>query len=375
MRSRRIVIAGAGIGGLTAALALAARGHSIVVLEKTAALQAIGAGVQLSPNASRILLDLGLRDALASRASAPDAIMLGSVRAGRPIARFAVAQTRDAPYWVIHRADLQTALAEAVDRHDAIDLRLGQAVTGVTQDGDGVRIAASGSTYVADALIAADGVGSAIRSLILPGSPPVPSGWTAWRGLAPHAIPSQIELWMAPQAHSVAYPVDGGRRTNLVLTLPAHLAATDIPSKLAGDHWPDAPRDLLAAAGPLTPYPLSTVPALRTWTHGRIALLGDAAHALLPFAAQGAAMAIEDAAVLAFCIGDDPDVASALARYAAIRRPRVTRVAAAARQSGHIYHMGWPLSLARDIGIRLIGSARLMRRQDWIYDWKISESR
>lgn len=365
MRARGIVIAGAGIGGLTAALALVARGCSVVVLEKTPALQVVGAGVQLSPNATRILVGLGLQRALAPRATAPSVVVLNSVRAGGEVARLPVPQSHDAPYWVIHRADLQAALAEAVAAHPAIELRLGVEVTASETLPEGVRVVAAGSAIDADVLIAADGVASSIRQKFFPNAAPIRSGWTAWRGMADGGGAAEVRLWWARGAHLVAYPVAGSTRTNLVLTL-----ADGIQPAETMEGWPDAPRDLVAAAGPLTPYPLATVPPMPRWTHGRIALLGDSAHAMLPFAAQGAGMAIEDAAVLAECLASDHDAAQVLASYAARRIPRVGQVASAARQSGRIYHMGAPLDLARDIAIRLRGSASLMKRQDWIYDWR-----
>ncbi len=379
MRSRPVVIAGAGIGGLTAALALAQRGIQCVVIEKAPELAAVGAGVQLSPNASRILTGLGLRDALAERATVPLAVTLNSVHAGGKVARLPLHQIDDAPYWVIRRADLQTVLRAAAETNPSISLRLGATVDGFTDHGD-LTVQAAGKSFHAAALIGADGVGSPIRQRLFPGSVPQASGRVAWRGLAERAMPGPpgIQLWMGPSAHLVAYPVESGTRTNLVVTLPdgadgsADRTGESIAAQLAETGWPVPPRDLVASAPRLTRYPLLTVPPLSAWSAGRVALLGDAAHAMLPFAAQGAAMAIEDAAVLAGCLGDgSTDIPAALARYARLRSPRVARVAGAASQSGRIYHMSGAMALARDNAIRLLGGRLLLRRQSWIYDWRI----
>lgn len=379
MRARPVVIAGAGIGGLTAALALAARGIACVVLEKSADLAPAGAGIQLSPNASRILIGLGLGGALAARATVPEAVILNSVRGGGGIARLPLMQSADAPYWVIHRADLQAVLRAAVEAHCAITLRLDAGVDDFGARGDAVDIVvAGGETLEAAALIGADGVGSRIRRRLFPGSAPQSFGRAAWRGFAPQPAlpgPPDVQLWMGADAHLVAYPVANGQ-INLVVTLPndnaSHAAQAGgvIAARLAQAGWPKRPCGLIASADRFTPYPLHMVPDLPAWNIGHVALLGDAAHAMLPFAAQGAAMAIEDAAVLARSLAERPaDIPAALARYSELRRPRVAQVARTARQSGRIYHMKGVMALARDSVIRMVGGRRLLDRQNWIYDW------
>ena len=188
-----------------------------------------------------------------------------------------------------------------------------------------------------------------------------------------HERVTDVQLWMGANAHLVAYPVSPQGSINLVVTLPGIADATDrsgadIAAALEKAGWPDQPCRLIAAAERLTPYPLLTSPL--TMSRGRAALIGDAAHAMLPFAAQGAAMAIEDAFVLADCIaGDRANIASALARYSSLRRARVARVIRAAEQSGRIYHLSGAMALARDMTIRVAGGPRLLARQSWIYDW------
>lgn len=381
--SPAIAIAGAGIAGLTAALALAARGFRIELLEQAERLDAIGAGLQLSPNASRVLISLGLRDAMAARATLLDGIRIHSVRSGGELTTLPLGEKADAragaPYWVMHRADLQDVLLDAVRANPAITLRLGWRCDDVDVNADGVILKTGGDAITAAALIGADGVWSAVRRHVCDVAP-VFSGLVAWRGMIDAEISSGartekfITLWMGAGAHLVAYPIAGGARINVVAIVPgdADTATDNVATAFA--HWPTQPRVLVEACQPLSRYPLFTVATLPRWSNGPVALLGDAAHAMLPFAAQGAGMAIEDAAVLAWCVGDarelsQAQIAQALSRYATLRRDRVTRVMNAAKQSGRIYHMRGAMAAARDLAIRALGAKRLLARQDWIYGW------
>jgi salicylate hydroxylase len=390
--ARSIVVAGAGIGGLTAALALAAHGYRVGILEKAERLEEAGAGLQLTPNATRILVELGLRERLAARAVAPDAISIMSARSGGEISRLPLGKARaGAPYWVLHRADLQSALQAAVEAHPAIELRLGCAFEDVAEHAEGVTVSQrSGNAQrqeAALALIGADGVWSAVRQRLFPQWQPEFTGLIAWRGTAAQ-LPSdhasnRVQLWMGARAHLVAYPISGGRQTNVVAitrgdwnapgwSVPGD--ASEINEAFSPRHWPEAARIMIGAVEAWRKWALFTLPDRGEWCSGAAALVGDAAHAMLPFAAQGAAMAIEDAAVLAKCLagaGDNPpDVAAALQRYSALRRPRVTRMQRTARRNGTIYHLRGAAALARDIFIRAMGAERMLARQDWIYDWR-----
>jgi salicylate hydroxylase len=186
-------------------------------------------------------------------------------------------------------------------------------------------------------------------------------------------------LWMGSNAHLVAYPMAGGRQVNVVAILPGDYDrdgwnetgdATELRTHFAAMRWADAARTMLDAVEDWRRWPLFTLGDGGAWSQGPVALLGDAAHAMLPFAAQGAGMAIEDAAVLAKCLMDASDVPAALQLYAAIRRPRVRQVQRTARQSGRIYHLHGPMALARDLAMQALGAQRLQARQDWIYDWR-----
>ncbi len=397
--SRPIVIAGAGIGGLTAALALAAKGFRIVVLEKAERLEEAGAGLQLSPNASRVLVGLGLQHRLAPHLMAPEAVSIVSVRRGGEVARLPLGggeRGDSAPYWLLHRADLQAALLAEVNEHPDIELRLGCALQDFASHGNGVTVRYRNGTELdsdeALALIGADGVRSSVRQQLFPDVQPKFSGLIAWRGtvdarqLPPELAPKRVQLWMGPKAHLVAYPMSAGRQLNMVAIMPGvwdrpgwnePADAAEIAQHFAAARWPENARTMIGTVGNWRRWALFTLPDGGVWhqaAQGPVALLGDAAHAMLPFVAQGAGMAIEDAAVLAQCCGEFVDhparIADGLARYAMLRRARVGRVQRTARQSGNIYHLRGPMALARDLAMQALGAGRLQARQDWIYDWK-----
>ena len=395
--SRTIVVAGAGIGGLTASLALAKQGFRVIVLEKAERLEEAGAGLQLSPNASRVLIDLGLGPRL-SRAVTPDAVCLMSASNGGEIARLSVddmAAKAGAPYWVIHRADLQAALRDEVQSRSDIELRLGCQFEDVSAHTKGLTVVQRSGTArqqeLAVALIGADGIWSAVRHHLLPEVQPRFSGLIAWRGtfdakqLPREYTSSRVQLWMGPNAHLVAYPISGARQINVVAVVPGEWNrpgwsepgdGNEIKSAFVAAGWHAVPRMMINAVDGWRRWALFTVPEGGQWTDGAVALLGDAAHAMLPFAAQGAAMAIEDAAVLAKCIAERPNespggFAAALQRYARMRRPRVSRLQRSARQAGRIYHLAGPFALARDLVIRTMGPRRMWSRQDWIYRWRV----
>ena len=396
--TRTVIVAGAGIGGLTASLTLAAQGIRVVVLEKAERLEEAGAGIQLSPNASRILVELGLKEPLARRAVTPESVNILSARAGGEIARMPLGQAAEfragAPYWVIHRADLQAALQAAVNDHPDIDLRLGCQFEDVTKHAKGLTVVQrrgnARQQELAVALIGADGIWSSVRGHLFPDVQPQFSGLIAWRGtLDATALPREytaprVQLWMGPDAHLVAYPISAGRQINVVAIVsgtwnrPGWSAPGDsneIKGAFASARWPGTARMLIGAVDGWRKWALFTLPDVGHWSEGAVTLMGDAAHAMLPFAAQGAGMAIEDAAVLAKALADctgenTAGIPAALKLYARMRRERVLKVQRLARQQGRIYHLSGPLAIARDLAIRAIGPQRMLARQDWIYDWR-----
>jgi salicylate hydroxylase len=294
----------------------------------------------------------------------------------------------------VHRADLQAGLAAAVNDHPDIELRLGYTFEDVASHAKGMTVVQrSGNSRQQDlamALIGADGIWSSVRHHLFPDVQPQFSGLIAWRGtLDATQLPREytaprVQLWMGPGAHIVAYPISGARQINVVVIVPgtwnrpgwsAPGDGLELRGAFDAQRWPGPARMMLGAVDDWRKWALFTLPGGGEWTNGTIALLGDAAHAMLPFAAQGAGMAIEDAAVLAKTLSEQPvetakQITAALKRYARLRRSRVAQVERAARKQGRIYHYTGALALARDLAIKTMGSRRMLARQDWIYDWR-----
>lgn len=386
-----VLVAGAGIGGLTAALALAGKGFKIIVAERAPRLEEAGAGLQLSPNASSVLISLGLLSSLETSAIAPDAVSVMSGPRGSELVRLPLDKSSPtAPYWVIHRADLQATLAAQANAHPLIELRLGCELENFATTTGGVvvnlRQGTTPQRETVAALIGADGLWSAVRRQLDPVIQPRFTGLIAWRGTIENRLPlgqtesPRVQLWMGSNAHLVTYPMAHSQQTNVVAissgqwhdqgwSVPA--TAAEAGAAFTASRWSEPARAIIASVTQWRKWALFTLPAPVTWADGRVALLGDAAHAMLPFAAQGAGMAIEDAAILAGCLGDtNDDVATALKRYTDLRRERVARVQNLARQNGRIYHLAGPAAAARDFAMQLLGGRRLLSRQNWIYDWR-----
>ncbi len=398
-RAPHVLIAGAGIGGLTAALALARVGAKVTLIERAPTLEEAGAGVQLSPNAGRVLARLDVLDALRPIAFAPRGIRVRAGISARQLSFMPLADAErrwGAPYLVVHRADLQTALLHAVTNEPHITLHLGTALAGFGTTADGVTATVKqgvlARTFGGDALIGADGVRSSVRArLVAGGDPPLETGRTAWRvivdvdALEPSArapfLANETGLWLGADAHLVHYPLRDGRRVNVVAITgdagdPGAGSAAATAWSSVGDptllrarfaRWHALPRALIAAGGAWTTWPLSDRGHLPAWNAGPVALLGDAAHPILPFLAQGAAQAIEDAEALAIAVAGTRSMPMALARYSEARQTRTRRVQEAARRLGRIYHLAGPPALARDLGMAVLGPQRLLARYDWLY--------
>jgi salicylate hydroxylase len=390
---RHVIVAGAGIGGLTAALALARCGLQTTVFEQAPRLEQAGAGIQLGPNASRILLALGLGPRLRAMATAPEAIRVMSGSSGREIARIslgaAVARRYGAPYWVVHRGDLQAALAAAASEEQAIELKLGIRIDDFAAQADGVAVRARHDREAADAraaaLIGADGLWSSVRDRLQRQPPPEFAHRTAWRATLPaDAMPSEfhgalVHLWLGPGAHLVHYPVKEGRLINVVGIVrdgwqqqgwSATGERDDILRHFARGIWSEKARELIALPERWLKWALYDGRSPFRGGAGPVTLIGDAAHPMLPFLAQGAGMAIEDAAVLADCLARLRNPADALRDYEAVRASRTARAQHMSRRQGTIYGLGGLEALVRDMGMRLVGGERLLARQDWLYSWK-----
>ena len=292
------------------------------------------------------------------------------------------------PYRVIHRADLQTILAAAVRRRSDIRLVLGTRIDDVLARDDALFVRArrndGNEVLTADGVVGADGVWSETRTRIAGARPATPTGRTAWRTVIPidNAPPSlatdRVGLWLGPNAHLVHYPVARGAAINVVAIVEE---AFDKPGWAAQANyrwmaerfrdWCADVRTLVSAPMPWQKFAIHTVDPAGPWVEGRTALLGDAAHAMVPFLAQGAAMAIEDAAVLGRALAATPgDVPAAFAAYAAERKPRVAKAWKAAQRTGNHYHQSGVIAAARDFILRTAGPDLVLRRNDWIYRWR-----
>lgn len=390
-----LFIAGAGIGGLTAAIALSRRARPVTVLEAAPALDPIGSGLQLSPNALHVLRGLGLEEAVRRHAVAPEAIRVMSARTGRPIAEIPLGQTAEArygaPYLVIHRGDLQQVLLNAAKASAGIDLRLGTRVRHARQNADAVQVeieTEKGNDHLSGgALVGADGVWSNVRRRVMDLRQAVFSGRTAYRAVVPvDRVPARWRqtsgLWLGRRAHVVHYPVSGGKQFNIVALVAedwqeeSWSTPADTNALLARfGSWPSECRDLLSLPDGYLKWALCGMDPGTSWVNGRFALLGDAAHAMLPFAAQGAGMSIEDADALARAIDTTDHLPDALARYQAERQDRAESVLRLARANDRVYHMSGPMALARDTVMKGLGGERLLARLDWLYGWRPPEGR
>ena len=369
MAYEKIAVIGAGIGGLTVALALTRPGVRCEVFERSRSLPGIGGGLQLSPNAVAVLRRLGLGGALAG-AARPVARELRRWQDNEIIARTelgaAAEQRYGSPYLTLRRSTLSRALVEACRGVQTI--HFGRKCTGLRVSDDGVEIELDdGSRSHADAVVGADGLHSFVRGQVHRDTVRY-SGNAVYRAVLPAdrarwlCSPARVTVWLGPGRHCVCYPVDGGRSLNLVATVPAaqpptsvrEVGASEVLAAYAG--WHPALRGLLAVAGRFEQHGLFDRPALPSWHQGRLVLLGDAAHPMLPFVAQGAAQAIEDAEALAHHLD--------FARYTAERSPRVARVAAVAQAGLHDYHLSdGPEQQARDGRLR----ESTVADQDWLY--------
>ncbi|MBI1340557.1 monooxygenase [bacterium] len=395
----RVAIAGAGIGGLTAALALLARGHDVIVLERAGALAEVGAGVQLSPNAMHVLAALGLAPALDASATRPLSLDMRWGGSGRVIfsipAGTAIEQRHGAPYLNILRADLQSALVSALMERGPGVLRLGAEVTAVLS-GEGLVRAelADGEGVEADLLIGADGLHSRVRSAVVAPTPPRFTGMTAWRALIPaarlaHPPPRSAIVWVGPGRHAVTYFVAGGALLNFVGVVEARgdpaqredwAAQGDVSAlRSAFADWAPPVADAVAAADSAACWPLFDRDPPGRWTKGRVALLGDACHPMPPFLAQGGAMAIEDAWVLGDAISRGTgSIETRLQDYESRRRIRTARMLRGARRNARLFHLSpppvrWAVYTALSVAAGL-APAFIASRQDWIYGCDVTLS-
>ncbi len=391
--SRTVLIAGAGIGGLTAALAIARHGFRVDVFDQAERLEEVGAGIQLSPNASRVLIALGLQERMAPQIVAPQELRVMNARTGRVLATAqlgAVAQARyGAPFWVTHRGDLQAALLGAVGDNPDIEIHLGTRIEDLAIHQNGVTIAGQRKGQAIEergiALVGADGLWSTLRTRLGHRGEPRFARHSAWRALVPaEAAPAElrapaVNLRLGRNAHLVHYPVKGGALINVVAIVrddwresgwsaPGHL--NEIAARFPAGMWQAPARALIAGAQRWQKWALFDCAPLSSWGKGPATLLGDAAHPMLPYLAQGAAMAIEDAAILGDRLARTPeDAAGAMRDYERTRFARTSRTQRAARRNGMVYHMGGAEAFLRTLALMALGGRRLLASYDWLYGW------
>lgn len=388
-----ILVAGGGIGGLATALALSKGRHRVDVFEQAAVFGEIGAGVQLGPNATRRLQQLDLGPGLAAIAARPDALVVHSAEGGSELARMPLAdamqQRYGSPYFCVHRADLHGLLLDAVRARGTGTLVTGAQIRQVETSDDLVCLSSTDArAWEGEAIVGADGLWSMVRRQLDCASaaqPPRVTGHTAWRALIEQSsLPAalrrkQVDVWLGPRLHAVAYPVRGGDWLNVVViaeSAPAGDARDwDQSSSIA------ALKQAMGRSCAGLQSLLDAMPGWRAWSlgdrapmtsaaemaHERVALVGDAAHPMVPYLAQGAGMAIEDAVALADSLADGraADVPAAFARYAEARWARNAQVQARARRNGEIFHARGAVRLGRDMAMRLLGAKLL--DQPWLY--------
>jgi salicylate hydroxylase len=373
--SRQVLIAGGGIGGLTASLCLAKRGFDVIVFEQSPELVAIGAGIQLSPNCARVLHDLGLELPLRACAFLPEGTQFRDWRSGRVIADSVLGETAlkqyGAPYYHIHRGDLLRVLSDAVNSSPNVTLKTDAQVAAFSQSPAGVEVKTAQGAFAGDALIGADGIHSAVRTGLWGEQIPSFTGNIAWRALVPterlpkNLIRPMASAWWGPGKHFVHYYVRGGALVNCVCVVEKQGweveswtesgELSEIKADFAG--WHDDIQQLIdhADSDSLFKWALYDRSPMSRWGQGRVSLLGDACHPTLPFMAQGAAMAIEDAAVLAGCLGG-ASIEKGLDRYENLRRARTTSIQKGSRRNAKVFHLSGMKAWLRNKAVRAAGN-------------------
>lgn len=391
MAKESYLIAGGGIAGLAAALAVALSGDAATVIEQAPVFGETGAGLQLGPNAVRALKHLGAWDAVAPSTFAPERIVIRDGHDGTFLQQIAFGRRFESrfgePYRVVHRADLLLGLLATARASSRIALQPGKRLVGFAESGETVVAELSaGERLIGDALIGADGARSFVRERLVAPEGRHRLGQLLFRALIPTAnAPSDLDLgavslWLCRGAHLVHYPVGAGKSLNIVAAVDvgarkfdrsAPVEASEVAARFRHCHGSLAA--VLALPATWTKWPGIWRQPLRCWGVGRATLIGDAAHPMPPFLAQGAAMALEDAAVLASVLAIEQDIAKAFRAYERLRLPRTSRVVRASHRQARVYHASGLLRPARNALLKRLGADAFLSRLAWLYDWQPPE--
>jgi salicylate hydroxylase len=381
----RAIVVGGGIGGVTAALCLARTGWSVTVLEQAPAFGEVGAGLQIGPNASRVLHDLGLEEPLRAVACLPERVVLRHWRRGRELWQMPLGETAveryGTPWYHLHRADLLGVLLAAAEAEPAIELRTNVEVRAAEEAGEEGVVQLRGGEARGELVVGADGLHSTVRASLFGPAEARFTGRVAWRATVPAerapdaARAPGTTVWLGPGRHFVHYPVRRGALVNCVAVVEREDPGEESwsrrgdPAELAAEFasWHGDVRGLVDAMDPATcfQWALFDRDPMPRWRRGRLVLLGDACHPTLPFLAQGAGMAIEDARVLANCLGAHEEIDEALARYELLRRGRTARIQEESRRNAAVFHYGGLAAWARNRALRRAGRDRL----DWLHGY------
>jgi len=377
---RNVAIIGGGIGGLTAALAFAQRDAAVTVYEQAPALTEVGAGLQITPNGARALDALGLDRALAASGITAAAVAPMDAISGKPITQFDLSR-QTPPYRFYHRAVLIDVLARACQAAD-VTVVLSSKISEFHADGS---FTANGQTVTPDLTIGADGLHSVVRGTLNEVEEPFFTGQVAWRAMIKYPDADPIaRIWMAPGRHMVTYPLSGGR---------LNIVAVQERKAWAAEGWNHADeagnlrqvfrdacaeiKGILGEVEKVNLWGLFRHPVAEHWHKGSVAILGDAAHPTLPFLAQGANLAIEDAYVLAQCCDENTDLEQGLAAYQAARRARVVKAIKAANSNARNYHLSGMQRQVAHAGLRTMGKIApdaFLKRLSWLYDHDVASS-
>ena len=388
MNNDRLLIVGGGIGGFATALALSQKGHAVHLLEKSTDFSEIGAGLQLGPNVFKIFDVLGITDAIKGVAVFPDALTMNDALTGGEITRIPINDDAfrarfNYPYGVIYRPDLHQILIDACKASPLVELTLEQKVCGFEDTGEVVRVATQdGATHEGAALIGADGLWSVIRDGLVGDGKPVVSGHVAYRAVLPttevpeHLCRNEVILWAGPKTHLVHYPLHRGEIFNLVAVFHSDRYeegwdvfgdTEELHAKFRGEH-----ADVLAMLNKIESWRMWVLcdrEPIKDWTKGRVVLLGDAAHPMLQYLAQGACMAVEDAVCLADKLTTmNDDYSAAFSAYQQARYLRTARVQHTARIYGQIYHAEGASADLREVLLAGREPSKAYEGMSWLYE-------